>query len=80
MERIRLINLTMKTIVLSLALAALAAASPLLEKRGVEQGPFFFSPISKPAKLIETESSLKPGAKHVTVRYGPFQIPGNVCD
>jgi hypothetical protein len=54
------------------ALAALVSASPMLEKR---QGPFFFSPIAKPVKFVETDSSIKPGAKHVTVQYGPFSIP-----
>jgi hypothetical protein len=57
---------------LPLAWASAVSANPILEKR---QGPFFFSPIEKPLRVVETEGSIKPGSKHVNVIYGPFEIP-----
>jgi hypothetical protein len=57
---------------LCLTWVAITGASPLLERR---QGFPPNAATQKPLKYKETDGTLKPGSKHVSVVFGPFEIP-----
>jgi hypothetical protein len=66
-------------ILVSIVAAGSALAFPTLEKRqggdtkGILRPPT--KAIQKPFKYTETQGTLRPDSKHVTVVYGPYTIP-----